>query len=95
MVDYSRYSLEELRTAWENIDDEACPERAMAIYQRMKLLEQQEAEQSAAIPNWILAFEHWFHYDRRTELTSSRFDARLADQLEDKERRVRRRMSHR
>ena len=37
-VDYLNYSLQELHEAWMTIDDYAYPERAITVYQLLKML---------------------------------------------------------
>ncbi|MDC9527843.1 hypothetical protein PSH54_20415 [Pseudoalteromonas sp. Angola-30] len=36
-IDFSIYTINELQEAWASIDDEAYPDRAIELYQRLKL----------------------------------------------------------
>lgn len=54
-IDFSTYSLKELREAWISIDDYAYPDRAIEIYLRLKEIESKPEEHFLdKAPNWVI-----------------------------------------
>ncbi len=55
-IDFSTYSLKELREAWISIDDYVYPDRAIEIYLRLKKVESETEEVHFLdnAPNWLI-----------------------------------------
>ena len=55
-INFSSYSLKELREAWISIDDYEYPDRAIEIYLRLKEVESETEEEHFLdnAPNWVI-----------------------------------------
>ncbi|QTL34394.1 hypothetical protein [Pseudoalteromonas viridis] len=93
-IDYSTYSLSELKEAWLSVDDYAYPERAIEIYTRIKNLEPEDDKGTAE--GGAEEATHWFEdllsfiFKPRNNFPDTTFSDELLEQsnAEMKEQRV-------
>ena len=83
-MEFSHYSYDELQEAWEQIDDEKYPERAIEIYQRINAFPPQHET-----PSWIGYIAELIFMPSGQDGATVRADnAELEFQLTEKTRRV-------
>ncbi|WP_125719143.1 hypothetical protein [Pseudoalteromonas rubra] len=93
-IDYSTYSLSELKEAWLSVDDYAYPERAIELYTRIKSLEPEDDKEAAE--SGTEEVTHWlkdllcFLFKTRTSFIETTFCDELLEHsnAEMKEQRV-------
>jgi hypothetical protein len=61
-IDFTNYSLKELREAWLSIDDYAYPDRAIEIYLRLKRKESEPTDEHLfdKAPSWAIGLLRFF-----------------------------------
>lgn len=79
-IDFSTYSLKELREAWLTIDDYLYPDRAIEIYLRLKQMESEVEEVNPLdkAPNWFIDILSFFY--RPPKFYETTFNDELLEQ---------------
>ncbi|MCO7190363.1 MULTISPECIES: hypothetical protein [unclassified Pseudoalteromonas] len=93
-IDYSTYSLSELKEAWLSVDEDAYPERAIELYTHIKSLEPEDDKETAE--GEVEEATHWledllcFLFKPRSNFVDTTFSDELLEQsnAEMKEQRV-------
>lgn len=62
-INFSNYSLNELREAWLSIDDYTYPDRAVEIYLRLNKMESETVQENFldSAPNWVIRLMRFFY----------------------------------